>query len=70
MLTPSQRLLLDAVHERRLRQPGRLEHGRGDVDHVGELRADLAVRLDPRRPVDDRAVRVPPQCEATCFVHW
>ena len=32
------------------------EHGRGDVDHVGEVASDLAARLDARRPVDDRAV--------------
>ena len=42
------RLLLDAVHRRRLGQPGRLEHGRRDVDHVVELAAHLAAA--PRCP--------------------
>ena len=51
-----QRHLLDAVDEGRLRQPGGVEHGRGDVDHVVELGADLALGLDASRPVDDRAV--------------
>ena len=37
-------------------QPGGFEHGGGDVDHVVELRANLAARGDPARPVDDRAV--------------
>ena len=44
------RRLLDAVHERRLRQPGRLEHGRRHVDHVRELRPHLAARRDPVGP--------------------
>ena len=51
--------LLDAVHERRLGQPGGVEHGRRDVDHVVELVADLALGLDPVRPVHDRAVARP-----------
>ena len=50
------RLLGDAVDDRRLGQSGGFEHGRGDVDHVVELRADLAARCDAARPVDDRAV--------------
>ena len=51
-----QRHLLDAVDERRLGQPGDVEHRRGDVDDVMELRAHLAPGLDARRPVHDRAV--------------
>ena len=56
MLTPSHRLLLDTVDERRLGMPGRLEDGRGDVDHMGELACGSRLRLDAGRPVDDRAV--------------
>ena len=38
-----ERRLLDAVDERRLGQPGRLEDRRRDVDDVVELVADLAL---------------------------
>ncbi len=51
-----ERSLLHAVDAQRLRQAGRLEHRGRDVDHVMELRADLALRLDAARPVHDRAV--------------
>ena len=37
-------------------EPGGLEHRRRDVDHVAELRADLALALDALGPVHDRAV--------------
>ena len=50
------RPLGDPVDGRRLGEPGGFEHGGGDVDHVVELRANLAARGDPARPVDDRAV--------------
>ena len=50
------RVLLDAVDAGRLRKPGGLEHGRGDVDDVVELRAHLATRREARRPVHDRPV--------------
>ena len=50
------RVLLDAVHRDRLGQAGRLEDRRRDVDHVVELRADLALGLDALGPVDDGAV--------------
>ena len=50
------RRLLDAVDDRRMRQPGGFEDRRRDVDHVMELAADLALRLDAVRPVHDRAV--------------
>ena len=50
------RLLGDPVDGRRLGEPGGFEHSGGDVDHVVELRANLAARGDPARPVDDRAV--------------
>ena len=35
-------------------KPGGLEDGRRDVDHVGELRADLALGREAVRPVHDR----------------
>ena len=50
------RRLLDAVDDRRMRQPGGLEDRRGDVDDVMELAADLALGLDAVGPVHDRAV--------------
>ena len=40
-------------------KPGRVEDGGRHVDHVVELRADLALRVDPAGPVDDRAVPRP-----------
>ena len=49
-------LLLDAVHGARLRNPDGLQHGRCDVDAVGELAADLRVRLHPCRPRDRHRV--------------
>ncbi len=49
-------LLLHAVHRDRLGESRRLEDRRRDVDDVVELRAHLALRLDPLRPVHDRAV--------------
>ena len=50
------RPLRDPVHRLRLGQAGCLEHRGSNVDHVVELAADLALRLDALRPVDDRAV--------------
>jgi hypothetical protein len=50
------RLLGDAVDDCRLGQSSGLEHSRGDVDHVVELRTDLAARRYAARPVDDGAV--------------
>ena len=42
-----------------------------DVDHVAELRAHLArARLKPFGQCTIVPLRVPPQCEATCLVHW
>ena len=71
MLTPAIGSLGDAVDGLRLRQSGRFEDGGGDVDHVVELRAHLAARCDAARPKWMMVpLRVPPQCEATCFVHW
>jgi hypothetical protein len=51
-----QRLLQHAVDQGRRGQLRGFENGRRDVDHVMELRADLALRLDAVGPVDDRAV--------------
>ena len=51
-----QRQLLDAVHAQRLGHAGGVEDGRGDVDHVAELGADLTAGAEALRPVHDRAV--------------
>src|SRR6185503_3221960 len=48
--------LLHAVDRRRLRKLRRLKDRRRHVDHMMELRSDLALALDPARPVDDGAV--------------
>ena len=64
-----QRHLLDAVDEGRVRQAGGVEDGRGDVDHVAELAADLALGLDPGGQWTIVPLRVPPQWEPTCLVH-
>ena len=49
-------LLLHAVDHGRLRDSDRLENGRGDVDHVMELRANTALVLDALGPADDQRV--------------
>lgn len=54
-LDPLDGFLRHTVHRRRLRDPGRTEHRRSHVDHVGELVADLALGLDAAGPVDDHA---------------
>ena len=70
MLTPSIGVCGDAVDRLRLRQAGRFEHGRRDVDHVVELAADLALGLDARRASwTTSGLRVPPKLAATCLVH-
>ena len=48
--------LRHAVDDLRLREPGRLQHGRGEVDDVLKLGANLTLRLDPLGPVDDGGV--------------
>ena len=55
------RLLLDPVDCFRLREANSLEDGGADVDAVGELRAQIAVGLDPVRPGDDHRVARPTQ---------
>ncbi len=50
------RRLHGAVDALRLGQTGSLEHRRGDVDDVGELRAHPALVLDPLRPAHDHAI--------------
>ena len=55
------RLLLDPVHDLRLRDSGRFEDRRADVDAVRELRAQVAARLDPGGPGDDHRVARPAQ---------
>ncbi len=49
-------MLVDSSHGDRVREPGGLEHGGGDVNHMVEVRTNLAARDDAARPVDDRAV--------------
>ena len=71
MLTPSIGLLLDAVDRLGLGSAGRFEDGGRDVDHVVELVADLAAAPGCRSGQWTIVpLRVPPQCEATCLVHW
>ena len=60
------RLLRDPVNRLRLREAGRLQDRRADVDDVRELRADGFVRLDPFRRGDGRRVARPPRWLATC----
>ena len=50
------RPLLHAVDDRGLRDPGRFQDGRADVDAVRELAAPTAPVLDAARPGDDHAV--------------
>ena len=50
------RVLLDSIDEERFGQPSRLQDGRRHVDHVMELAADFAFRLDSLGPVHDRPV--------------
>ena len=49
-------MLIDAVDGGRVRKPCGLEHGRGDIDHMVELRSHLATRREPAWPMHDRAV--------------
>ena len=56
MLTPSIGFCSTPCTVVGLRQAGRFEDRRRDVDHVVELVAHLAARLDALGPVDDRAV--------------
>jgi hypothetical protein len=63
-------LLGDAVDLGGLGRPGRLQDGRGDVDDVIELVALLALGRMPRGQWTMAPLRVPPQWEATCLVHW
>ena len=60
----------DPVDHRRLGDAGRLEHRGGDVDDVVELLSYLAFSRNAFSQCTMVPVRVPPQCEATCFVHW
>ena len=56
MLTPSIGVCCTPLTNSGCGQARRLEDRRRDVDHVMELRADLALRLDALGPVHDRAV--------------
>ena len=60
----------DAVHVGGLRDAGRREHRRRDVDDVAELGAHLAARPIPVGQWTIVPLRVPPQWDATCLVHW
>ena len=50
------RRLRHAVDGDRLGQAGRFQDGRGNIDHVAELRAQAALLLNALRPVHDGAV--------------
>ena len=51
---PLHRRLGDSVDRRRALHAEDIEYGGNHVDHVGELRADLTLRLDALGPVDDQ----------------
>ena len=70
MLVPSIGDLLHPVDDRRLRQARGLQDRRGDVDDVRELRADSAGLSIPAGQWTIVPLRVPPQWEAICLVHW
>ena len=66
-----ERRLRDAVDHRGLGQPGDVQNRLRDVDDVVELTARSPPL--PSKPFGQWTIvplRVPPQCEATCFVHW
>ena len=65
-----ERPLLDAVDDQRRGEAGGLEHRRRHVDHVVELERISPLALMPAGQWTIVPFRVPPQCEATCFVHW
>ena len=50
------RLLVETIDDRRLRDAGGFEQGRGDVDDMVELGAHVAARCEPLRPGDDHRV--------------
>ena len=56
-----ERLLFEAVDHGRFGKMGHIEHGRGHVDDVVELVADLALGGEPVGPVDDGAVAGAPE---------
>ena len=64
------RRLGDPVYRGGLRQAGGLQDGRRDVDHMGELLPELAAAVIRAGQCTMVPLRVPPQCEATCLVHW
>ena len=64
------RRLLHAVDHGRFGQAGGFEDCGGDVDDVGELGAKATLLGDPPGQWTIVPLRVPPQCEATCLVHW
>ena len=64
------RRLLHALDDGRLGKPGQLQNGRRNIDHMMELVANLALAVDALGQCTIMPLRVPPQCEATCLVHW
>ena len=70
MLTPSIGICWTPWTLTRLGQPGRLEDRRRDVDDVVELERTSPLALMPFGQWTIVPLRVPPQCEATCLVHW
>ena len=71
MLTPCSGSCATPLHRGRVGQPGGLEHGRGDVDDVVELVCGRCPAFAiPGGQWTTVALRVPPQCDATCLVHW
>ena len=64
------RRLLNTVDGRGVRHAGGFKDGGCDVDDVMELAADLAPPVTPFGQCTMVPLRVPPQCDATCLVHW
>ena len=64
------RALGDAVDHPRLGKAGGLEDRRSDVDDVAELVAQLPLAAMPFGQCTTVPLRVPPQCDAICLVHW
>ena len=62
--------LLHAVHGDGLREPRRLEDGRRHIDHMVKLERNSPLVLMPFGQCTIVPLRVPPQWEATCLVHW
>ena len=64
------RRLLHTLDGHRLGQSRGVEDGRRNVDYMVELVRIPPFSLIPFGQCTIVPLRVPPQCEATCLVHW